>query len=419
MATLETIRFQRHEPNVPEMESPDTVDWRVSRAGSELPTIVWASGETWGQANLWAYHLSEHLDPQTVMASMKHLASYANWLEAEHVDWWHFPEKKSERCLFKFRRALIAARDAHEIAPSTSSARMAAVLRFYRWARAAALISPGGSMWEDREVAVRAMSSFGLERTMRVLSSELAIPNRKVKGGFHLEEGVLPVTEQGRREIQAFVNVHASDELSLMLALGFGSGLRLGSLCDLKIATLEHATINPVTGWRYMDVGPSARPPVDTKLGVNGKVPIWDELRARALQYATSPRRLKRQVKAEPAHRGLLFLNRYGKPYTQGAVTTGMCRLRAKGLDAGVHVLRDFYFHRSRATFATSLMRAALRVLPVGEAVDLVREACLHSSAETTMSYVKFIEQSQAMRESADAFTEAFLGLAKHEVSHA
>lgn len=419
MASLEVISFQRHEPVVPVMDSPTTMDWRASCASYELPTIVWASGETWGQANLWAYHLAEQLDPKTVMASMKHLASYARWLEADGVEWWNFPDKKSERCLFKFRKALTSARDANEIAPSTASARMAAVLRFYRWARAAELICPRGVMWEDREVAVKTTSTFGLERTMQVLSSELVIPNRKVKGGFHLEDGVLPVTEEGRRDIQAFADMHASDELSLMLAIGFGSGLRLGTLCDLKVATLEHSTIDPVTGWRRMDVGPAARPPVATKFGVSGKVPIWEELRNRALQYAISPRRLKRQAKAVPENRGLLFLSRYGEPYTQGAVTTEMCRLRAKALKANVHVFRDFYFHRSRATFATLLMRVALKVVPVGEAIDLVREACLHANADTTMGYVKFIEQSRAMRESADAFTEVFLGISKRELSRA
>lgn len=420
MATLEIIQYKRSEPSVPEVESPEIVNWPSSRcAAQELPIIVWATGETWGQANLWASHLAEQLDTQTVKASLKHLASYAQWLEVEGVEWWHFPEKKSERCLFKFRRALIAARDAHEIAPSTASARMAAVLRFYRWVNAAKLINSDGSMWEDRQVAIKTLSTFGLERTLRVISSELTISNRKVRGGFHLANGVFPVTEQGRRDIQAFADAHSSDELSLMLAIGFGSGLRLGTLCDLKIATLVHATIDPVTGWRRMDVGPSARPPVATKRGVSGKVPIWEELHARTLDYATSSRRLKRQTKAAPEHRGLLFLNRYGKPYTPGAVTTEMCRLRAKALDAGIHIFRDFHFHRSRATFATHLMRVALKVLPVGEAVDLVRESCLHANADTTMGYVKFIEQSKVMMESADTFTEAFLGLSKREVTHA
>ena len=102
--------------------------------------------------------------------------------------------------------------------------------------------------------------------------------------------------------------------------------------------------------------------------------------------------------------------------HTQGAVSTEMCRLRARALDADIHVFHDFHFHRSRATFATLLMRAALRVLPVGQAIDLVRESCLHTNAETTMGYVKFIERSTTMMDSADAFTEAFLGLSKREV---
>ncbi len=419
MANLELIRFHPHKAVVPEVESPEAVEWRVGRSAGELPMIVWAHGESWGQANLWAHHLAEQCDPKTVLTSIKHLAGYAQWLEAEAMDWWHFPEKKADRCLFKFRKALTDARDAHEIAPSTASARMAAVLRFYRWAHAAELITPGGPMWEDRQVAVRTVNTFGLERTMRVTTSELVIRNTKVKGGFQLEDGVMPVSEEGRRDIQAFVDAHASEELDLMLALGFGSGLRLGSLCDLKVLTLERATTDPATGWRRMDIGPAARPPVATKLGVSGKVPIWDELRARALEYATSTRRLKRQMKAAPEHRGLLFLNKNGKPYNQGAVTTEMCRLRAAALDAGVAVFRDFYFHRSRATFATLLMRVALRVLPVADAIDLVREACLHADEKTTFGYVKFVEKTGAMKAHADAFTEAFLGLAKRGGSHA
>lgn len=420
MATLEIIQLKRHEPSIPEVDSPEIVNWLASRGVvQELPMIVWVNGETWGQANLWAAYLAEHLNPQTVMTSLKHLAGYAQWLEAEGIEWWHFPEKKSERCLFRFRRALVSARDANEIAPSTASARMAAVLRFYRWVHAVKLIQPDGSMWEDREVAVKTLSIFGLERTMRVISSELAIPNRKVRSTFHLEDGVPPVTAEGRRDILAFADAQASEELGLMLAIGFGSGLRLGTLCDLKIATLEHATVDPATGWRRMDVGPAARPPVATKFGVSGKVPIWEGLHTRALEYAASSQRLKRQAKAAPEHRGLLFLNRYGKPYKQGAVTTEMSRLRAKALDADIQVFRDFHFHRSRATFATLLMRVALKVLPVGEAVDLVRESCLHANAGTTMGYVKFIEQSKAMMESADAFTEAFLGLSKVDTSHA
>ena len=50
---------------------------------------------------------------------------------------------------------------------------------------------------------------------------------------------------------------------------------------------------------------------------------------------------------------------------------------------------------------------------------DVVREACLHADEKTTFGYVKFVEKTGAMKAHADAFTEAFLGLAKRGGSHA
>ena len=85
--------------------------------------------------------------------------------------------------------------------------------------------------------------------------------------------------------------------------------------------------------------------------------------------------------------------------------------MRATAVAKGLDVFRDFHFHRTRATFATSLMRAALKHLEVGDAVAFVREACLHKNESTTLKYVKFIETSKAMAEAADEFTKEFMGL--------
>ena len=38
---------------------------------------------------------------------MKHLAKYAQWLEAEGADWQHFPARKEDGVLRKFRKHLI------------------------------------------------------------------------------------------------------------------------------------------------------------------------------------------------------------------------------------------------------------------------------------------------------------------------
>jgi len=278
------------------------------------------------------------------------------------------------------------------------------------------LISPEWPMWEERSVGITLTNSFGLEHTMRVASTDLSIPNRKVAGAIQLEDGLLPVSVSAMKEILALSDRIATEELSLMLRIGFFTGLRIGSITDLKVQTLHNATIVPEVGWKLLGVGPGARPPVSTKFSVSGSVPIPEELLETLLSYSISTRRLKRQALASPEDQGLLFLTRYGNSYSgddSRAVNVEMSRLRSAGKKEGIKVLRGFHFHRTRATFATELMRVALKFMPVGDAIQYVRESCLHKDESTTMKYIKFIEANKAMSEAADAFTSLFMGLAR------
>lgn len=415
---MASIEFIAHTPRRPEIHE-GKVRWTQTKDKpfDRLPQICWENGSTWSEANIWALEMatSSRKNIKTVACSMRDLLTYANWLEVETIDWWHFPARESDRCLPKFRGALVRARDAGDLAPSTVTRCMATVVRFYRWLRHTGLLSPGWPMWTERRIGIKLKDGFGLEHTLRVNSTDLAIPNRKAAGAFQLEEGLLPVSIAGMRSILELADSESSEELALMLRIGFQTGLRLGSITDLKVQTLLNASIDPVAGWHRLEVGPGARPPVGTKSSVSGMVPIPSELLERLCQYSTSVRRLKRQVKATSRIGDLLFLTRFGNSYggdESRAVNVEMVRLRDAGKRAGLDVLNEFHFHRSRATFATELMRVALRCLPVGDAVTLVREACLHKDEATTLRYVRFIERSKAMAEAANAFTEAFLGLA-------
>lgn len=412
MASLEFVKYV---PRRCEVHS-GAAFW--TGAGGEvierLPQLVWRNNATWAEANLWALEQAAEKDIKTIHASMNHLLGYANWLEAEDIGWWHFPARESERCLKRFRGALIRARDSGEIAPSTATARMSAVVRFYRWLKATGLLSTAWPMWAERQIGIRLTDPFGLDHTLRVASTDLSIRNSKVAGAIQLEDGVMPLTSAGAREVINFFEANASEELDLMLRIGFGTGLRLGSIFDLKVETLLRAVTDPVAGWNRIAVGPGARPPVATKYGNSGMVPIPAQLLEDLREYASSTRRLKRQAQAKPEHRGLLFLTRFGNPYSDDesrAINVEISRLRKAAEAAGIAVMREFHFHRTRATFATMLMRASLKCMPVGDAVQFVREACLHKDEATTLKYVKFIESSKAMAEAADAFTEAFMGL--------
>ena len=420
MASLEQINYQPHRAEI----SDSSLQWAELKRKpiKNLPQIVWEDNSTWAEANLWALDqaTSSKRDLKTVRSNMSHLLAYAKWLEAESIQWWHFPERESERCLVRFRGALVAARNNGDLAPSTASQRMAAVIRFYKWTQSRRLISPEWPMWEQRFVGIKLTNPFGLEHTMRVASTDLAIPNRKVAGAIQLEDGLLPVTVSAMKEILALADRSATEELSLMLRIGFFTGLRIGSITDLKVQTLHNATLVPEVGWKRLAVGPGARPTVSTKFGVSGSVPIPEELLETLIAYSMSTRRLKRQMLANPEDQDLLFLTRYGNSYSgddSRAVNVEMSRLRSFGKRAGLQVMRGFHFHRTRATFATELMRVALKFMPVGDAIQFVREACLHRDESTTMKYIKFIEANKAMADAADAFSEAFMGLARGPVN--
>lgn len=420
MASLEQINYQPHRAEI----SDGSLQWAPLKRKpiKNLPQIVWEDNSTWAEANLWALDqaTSSKRDLKTVRSNMSHLLAYAKWLEAESIQWWHFPERESERCLVRFRGALVAARNNGDLAPSTASQRMAAVIRFYKWTQSRRLISPEWPMWEQRFVGIKLTNPFGLEHTMRVASTDLAIPNRKVAGAIQLEDGLLPVTVSAMKEILALADRCATEELSLMLRIGFFTGLRIGSITALKVQTLRNATLVPEVGWKRLAVGPGARPTVSTKFGVSGSVPIPEELLETLIAYSMSTRRLKRQMLANPEDQDLLFLTRYGNSYSgddSRAVNVEMSRLRSFGKRAGLQVMRGFHFHRTRATFATELMRVALKFMPVGDAIQFVREACLHRDESTTMKYIKFIEANKAMADAADAFSEAFMGLARGPVN--
>lgn len=358
---------------------------------------------------------SSKVELSTVDTSMRRLRLYADWLEAEELDWRHFPEREGERCVYRYRGALIRKRDAGEISPSNCTHRMGVVIRFYRWLAARRLIVPDRPMWVDKPVGIKRTDKFGVEHTLNVLSSDIAIPNRTVAGLIKVEGGVLPLSLGEMREILDFADEEASEELRLMLRLGFQTGLRLGSVCDLKVVTLLRSSRDHITGWHHLVVGPGARPSVKTKYGVTGKVPIPSALLDHLKSYATSTRRLKREALARETDRHLLFLTRYGEPFSSAefkAVNVAMSRLRKKAFSAGVRAFTDFYFHRTRATFATEAMRCALKVLPVDDAVDFVRTSCLHKDDATTFRYIKLIRTGKAMETLADEFSKAMMGLA-------
>jgi len=423
MASLEYVDYAPQRAVI----GPDgKVNWipdRASRLVKSLPQIFWEDGTPWMEVNAWAHGraTSGTTDIKTVRSNQGHLHKYAQWLEDEAVDWRHFPMLERDRVLNRWRKHLIYLRDEFGLLqPSTATHRMNATIQFYRHARVHNLVSRDLPLWHDKQVLHRFTNAQGFERAMLVSSTDLSIPNRS-REGFVLEGGLTPLTRDQMRELLTFTAQagNVAQEIHLMLLLGFYTGARVATITDLKRGTLQNAVADPGTpGLLYLAVGPGHRPHVNTKFDVRGRIIIPDWLYDALVEYAGSAARLKREALAEPEHKELIFLTRFGGSYANRdslsgtAIDRAMVELRRTATAAGMKFAKHFHFHMTRATFGTWLASVLLEQGHNAKAVlTFVCEAMLHKDIETTLRYIKFVERTRIKIKVANEFTQAFVGL--------
>lgn len=415
MARLEFIKYTPFREVIKER----SVSWlhdKLARPIDKLPQIFWDNHEPWHEANHWALTKATSTsggDIKTVTSLMKHLAAYASWLESEGLDWRHFPVRKQDRALVRYRGELIAQRDRGNIAPSTTSARMAAVIQFYRHSNVFRFLDRKSPMWEDRQVVVRYYDAVGFERTLLRISSELSIPNRK-RIGLRLEDGLTPLRTDDAVRLLAFAKEQRLHELNLILSLGVLTGARIETITTLSVKNIENAHPDAETPDTYrIPIGPGTG--VRTKFDVSGELMVPKFLIKDLREYAYSMQRLRRQGIASEANRGLLFLTIRGNPYESGSFNRLMTDLRRRALSAGMRFMGSFKFHQTRATFGTWLMGVALRVAGTKAAVAFVKDAMLHKDEKTTFLYVRFHEEAPVKAAVANEFSAVFSGVVNRD----
>lgn len=412
MARLEYIHHEFYDASLSDSGELVWTKQRNKKPIEHLPQIYWETGSGWDEVNVWALDraASTGVHIETIKRTMKHLSQFASFLEAEGIDWRHFPVRKEEQVLRKFRRHLIGERDSGMLAGSTVTNCMNTVIQFYRFADLHNLVGADAPMWNDRLVVIPFHDEAGFKRTMTRLSSDLSIPNRKPIGN-RLEDGLLPLRGEHMSELLAYTAAHETEELHFMLSAGFFSGMRVGTVTTLTVTGLQTAREDPhAPGVFLLPVGPGTG--IATKFSVNGDLmlpkAVLDDLKA----YALSTKRLLREAKARHEYKNLLFLTRRARPYTVETVDRLVQEMRQRAVVAGMRFMKNFKFHQSRATFGTWLVDVLLKSgASTAEAVGIVRDAMLHKHETTTFGYIKFRENTRAKQHAAAAFNEAFTGL--------
>lgn len=418
MARLELIVFS---PIHPDFDFANILDYKAISEEVKVdsfPQLYWKNRFPWNAANLYLHSrvneiIRSSISVLTLVSIAKSLLAYMRFLEEYELAWDKFNYRESVRPLNMYRGYLIDKRNKGQIASSLASFRMNSVLNFYRWTQDSGVIEAPENLCADTEISFSHITSNGLIRKLKVRSSRLAVPNRSRRGTI-LEDGLQPISKEDRDALLEVAKERASIELYLMLLLGFYTGMRIGSICDLKIKTLEtafrhHST--PELFW--IRIGPGAiGAPVKTKNNVNGEVIIPRFLLMELLVYVKSPRRLIRAAKAPSLNKGHVFLNRNGRSYYDEkklghpTVDVEMSRLRKKIGEKSIST-HHFKFHQTRATFATNVAEIALANCGenVGGAIALVRELLLHKNESTSMRYIKFVQEHGVLSKWADDFT--------------
>jgi integrase len=416
MAWLETIQLTRFEVRASESGVTRAVIEDLDQP--DFPQLCWESGYPWREANQWLLtRLEDDRNIATVNSDARCLHAYAQWLEQAGIDWLDFPIRKRDRCLVRYRGSLRHAMDSNQLKPSTAALRMRVVLRFYRWLRDVGLLSSDTPLWTEKAFLIHRFDEVGFTRTIEGTTTDLAIPN-KPAGKIRLEGGVEPLSASERDKILTYARDLASEELNLMLHLGFFTGMRLGTICDLKLDTIFLAAEAALTDkLHHLAIGPGARPAVHTKFGVTGQIVIPTSLLEWVRDYATSPRRQKRQVLAKQEHRDLVFLTRYGNPYTakrgqdkSSSINVELHRLKQTIAKVDPQ-LESFKFHQTRATFATQVALFAAKKLDAVAAIALVQDLLLHADESTSEEYIRFNERSELKAEVSNEFSRLLMGV--------
>ena len=364
------------------------------------------AGDLWWEVHCYLAEIKGK--SSTIRSKASDLNAYANWLEETDLHWRHFPLKRDDRCLYRFRGYLI---DTSTGTSGVPSRRMNAVVNFYKWARAKGLIDKQIDMWEDQQVGVMFFNSTGFERTVKVWTTDLRILHRKANITT-VEQGLLPLTPEDRDLLLAHLKSNPSAQnvvLHKMFLVGSFVGARIGSIRTLRIENLKLATPDPHDP-QIMLVAAGPGTGIETKYGVSGYLRFLKPVHQHILNYAESDlTRAERQAKASKENKSLVFLTKDGNPYSQESVNVAMKSLRDALVRDGLTQFHDLKFHQSRATCGTELAREHMTVSDAN-AIEVVRDWLMHKSEITSWTYIKLLKRTKAAARANKAFTESFLG---------
>lgn len=400
-----------------------------------FPVLIQGNSEPWAIGNLYLISKVKHeagYESRTFRGIADHLLDYLRFLESEGLDYLHFPKNNRLKVTFRYRKRLIDFVTDGVISTSTASARINAVVNFYRYITRWNLIDDErieGVAFEEVTKYINVTSEIGITQNLKINSHNLAIasPKKQSQAEYINDGGDLrPLTFREQSYVLKAL-LESSREYQLMFYLAFFTGARVQTLGTLRIKNLQGGLDS--NGYLRLPVGAGTQ--IDTKRGkrMTLLVPGW--LVKDMLIYSKSAEAKKRRSRSYygETENNYLFLSKNGVPYytskkeildrqdSRISTTAGMIdRVRDVTIQDGAalrtHIqqiilpriyltnpdFQKFTFHDLRATFGMNLLESQLQHMgdqSITAALEYVQQRMGHSNKEITMQYLNYKSRLQ------------------------
>ncbi|MNU39750.1 Phage integrase family protein [compost metagenome] len=395
-----------------------------------FPVIIQGNGEPWRIGNLYLTTKLENegsYESRTHRTIADHLLDYLRFLENEELDYLHLPKNNRLKATFRYKQHLVRLRDIGDLAPSTASARINAVVNFYRSIIDWKLINEielQNYPFEDSFKTLNITSKFGTESIIKIRSHNLAIrtPKPQLQPEYIVDGGSLrPLTFPEQSAVLKSL-LASSREYQLMFYFALFTGARAQTVGTIRTKSIQGKLDK--NGYLRLQVGSGT--PIDTKRGnrMTLLVPGW--LVKDMLIYSQSAEAIKRRKRSFYGNTedNYLFLSKSGTPYytskkelfdrrkNEVSMKAGMAdRAQSTSIQDGAalrqHIreilsprirlenpeFQNFTFHDLRATFGMNLLESQLHNLgnsSVTAALDYVQQRMGHRDKMTTLQYLNY-----------------------------
>lgn len=285
-----------------------------------FPVIIQGNGEPWDIGNLYLVHklqTESHYESRTYRGIADHLLDYLRFLEDEGMDIFYFPVNDRLKVTYRYRQRLIDQAVLGQIGAGTGTARINAVVKFYRVIMRYRLIDErflGVEPFKDVYKYISTLNNYGIAAAVKVQSHNLAIKNRVSSEPDRISDGgkLRPLDLEDQEIVLKFL-LRSSREYQLMFYFALFTGARIQTVCTLRISSLSGPLDKD--GMLRLKIGMGTG--VDTKTGKRMVLLVPGWLVSDLKTYSQCEDSLKRQSRSfyRDASDNYLFLSKKGNPY--------------------------------------------------------------------------------------------------------